>query len=99
EEALFRGWMQTRLVDRWPAKPRLLGVDLRVLLLQAALFAVLDVAWIPSPERLAVFFPALVVGWLGAWRGGIGAARVFHAMCNVLAMVLEHGWRIGPAME
>ena len=99
EEALFRGWMQTRLADLWPAKPRLLGVDLRVLLLQAALFAVLHFASVPSPDRLAVFFPALVFGWLRAWRGGIGAAMLFHAMCNVLAMVLEHGWRIGPAME
>jgi membrane protease YdiL (CAAX protease family) len=96
EEALFRGWMQTRLADRWPAKRRILGVevDLRVLLLQSALFAVLHFASIPSPERLAVFFPVLLFGGLRAWRGGIGAAMLFHALCNVLARLLEHGWSL-----
>lgn len=97
EEALFRGWMQTRLGDRWPAKPRWLGIDPRVLVLQAALFALLHFASIPHPARLAVFFPGLLFGWLRAWRGGIGAAMLFHAMCNVLARLLEHGFGLsGP---
>jgi len=100
EEALFRGWMQTRLADRWPTKHRFLGVDVRVLLVQSALFAVLHFVSPPfSPARLAVFFPGLVFGWLRAWRGGIGAAMLFHALCNVLAMFLEHGWSLRQAME
>lgn len=96
EEALFRGWMQTRLGDRWPPARRLLGVavDPRTLVLQAALFALLHFASIPHPARLAVFFPGLLFGWLRAWRGGIGAAMLFHALCNVLARLLEHGWSV-----
>jgi membrane protease YdiL (CAAX protease family) len=94
EEALFRGYVQTRLSDRWPPTTRLLGVplDLRVLLLQAALFAVLHFASIPHPARLAVFFPALLFGWMRAWRGGIGAAMLLHALSNLLAEVLVQGW-------
>jgi membrane protease YdiL (CAAX protease family) len=94
EEALFRGYMQTRLHDKWPAQREIFGVkiDLRVLLLQAALFAILHYASITNPARLAVFFPALLFGVLRAWRGGIGAAMLFHAMSNVLAELLERGW-------
>lgn len=94
EEALFRGWIQTRLGDRWPARGRFLGVEVdpRALVLQAVLFALLHVAAIPHPARLAVFFPGLLFGWIRAWRGGIGAAMLFHALCNVLASLLEHGF-------
>jgi membrane protease YdiL (CAAX protease family) len=93
EEALFRGYVQTRLSERWPPR-KLLGVpvDARVLVLQAALFAVLHFASIPHPARLAVFFPALLFGWVRAWRGGIGAAMLLHAASNVLAEVLLRGW-------
>ena len=94
EEALFRGWIQTRLHDRWPPERRVLGValDWRVWILQAALFALVHVATIPHPARLAVFFPGLLFGWMRAWRGGIGAAMLLHALSNVLAEILEKGW-------
>lgn len=94
EEALFRGWIQTRLHDRWPPQGKILGVplDWRAWLLQAALFALVHVATIPHPARLAVFFPGLLFGWLRAWRGGIGAAMLFHALSNVLSEILEKGW-------
>ncbi len=94
EEMLFRGYVQTRLSDKWPPARRFLGapVDARVLFLQAALFAILHFASIPHPARLAVFFPGLLFGWLRAWRGGIGAAMLLHAMSNVLAAFLERGW-------
>lgn len=93
EEALFRGYVQTRLSERWPPR-RVLGVpiDLRVLVLQAALFAVLHFASIPHPARLAVFFPGLLFGWVRAWRGGIGAAMLLHALSNVVAEILQKGW-------
>jgi hypothetical protein len=94
EEALFRGYVQTRLSDRWAPARRWLGVtvDPRALVLQAALFALLHFASIPEPSRLAVFFPALLFGLLRAWRGGIGAAMLLHAASNVLAEVLVRGW-------
>ena len=49
---------------------------------------------VPPPARLAVFFPALLFGLLRAWRGGIGAAMLLHALSNVLAELLEKGFSL-----
>ena len=94
EEALFRGYIQGRLRDALPGKMRWLRVELSWLpwLLQALLFAVLHFVVDLHPGRLAVFFPALVFGWLAAYRGGIGAATLFHAACNLLSDLLVRGW-------
>ena len=35
---------------------------------------------------------ALLFGLIRARRGGIGAALVFHALCNLLSEVLTRGW-------
>jgi len=95
EEALFRGYFQTRLSDLWPThRVRVLGAELSpwALLCQAALFAVLHFLVGFSPARLAVFFPGLLFGWIRARRAGIGAAVWFHALCNVLAELLTRGY-------
>lgn len=94
EEAFFRGFVQTRLSDAWPATRKLLGadVDARALVGQAALFALVHLASEPRPDKLATFFPGLLFGWLRARRGGIGAALVLHALSNVLADFLVRGW-------
>lgn len=94
EEAFFRGYVQTRLHDAWPPTATLLSVKLswRVLLLQSALFALVHLIDQPHPQVLAVFFPGLLFGWIRAWRGGIGAAMVFHGLCNVLSSILYAGW-------
>lgn len=94
EEALFRGYFQTQLSDRFPETRRILGVplSLKALLLQAALFALLHFLVTPHPARLAVFFPALVFGWIRAAQGGIGSALVYHALCNLLGDVLARGF-------
>jgi membrane protease YdiL (CAAX protease family) len=93
EEALFRGYIQSRLCDVWPANRRLLGAEISwpAFLLQAVLFALLHLASTGSPARLAVFFPSLLFGWLRAYRGGIGAAVIFHALCNLLSELLTRG--------
>ncbi|MFO0693102.1 MAG: MrtC family glutamic-type intramembrane protease [Polyangiales bacterium] len=90
EEAFFRGYVQTRLGDAWPAGRGILRAEVAfpVLILQATLFALLHIVSEPVPSRLAVFFPALLFGWLRARRGGIGAAVFFHAFCNVYSEVL-----------
>ena len=94
EEAFFRGYVQTRLTDAWPRMRRILGTDvsLPALVVQAVLFALVHLATEPSPEKLAVFFPGLLFGWIRARRGGIGAALAFHALSNVLAEILVQGW-------
>jgi membrane protease YdiL (CAAX protease family) len=43
-----------------------------------------------------VFFPALVFGWMRARTGGIGAAVLFHALCNIFSATLARGYGLGP---
>ena len=45
-----------------------------------------------QPARLAVFFPALLFGWLRALRGGIGAPAALHVLCNLLSDLLARSW-------
>lgn len=94
EEALFRGYAQSRLHEAFSDRVRVLGAELspRALIVQAALFALIHFAVEAHPARLAVFFPALLFGWLRAKRGGIGAAIIFHAACNLLGDILARGW-------
>jgi membrane protease YdiL (CAAX protease family) len=94
EEALFRGYVQTRLGDHFTRTTRVLGTDvsLPALVIQAALFALVHLATEPSAEKLAVFFPGLLFGWMRARRGGIGASIVFHAASNIIAEILVTGW-------
>ena len=94
EEMFFRGYLQGRLEDAFPRKVRLLGADVSpaAWVLQAALFGVLHFAVEMYPGRLAVFFPALLFGWIASLRGGIGAAIFVHAFCNLLSDFLSRGW-------
>lgn len=93
EEAFFRGYLQTALDATWPPKWRVLGADLGPgWLVSAAIFAVGHVLTAPSPARLAVFFPALVFGYLRARTKGIGAGVVFHAMCNIYSATLARSF-------
>jgi membrane protease YdiL (CAAX protease family) len=94
EEALFRGYLQGRLAEALPGRMRWLGVPISpaAWLIQAALFALLHFVVDYNPARLAVFFPALMFGWLAALRGGIGAAVLVHAACNLLSDMLVRGW-------
>lgn len=94
EEALFRGYFQTRLTDHWPRRIRMVGtwVSPAALLTQAAFFAVMHFAVDLDPRRLAVFFPGLLFGWIRARRDGIGAAILLHALSNVYSEILMRGW-------
>ena len=56
------------------------------------LFAAVHFVAIHHPARLAVFFPGLLFGVLRAWRGGVGAAIVFHALSKVYSDLLVRGW-------
>lgn len=96
EEAFFRGFVQTRLDDQFRPRdndePRQ-GVHWGALLLQAFLFALIHFLVDGfNPARLAVFFPGLLFGLIRARRGGIGAAIVFHATCNIYGELLYRGW-------
>jgi membrane protease YdiL (CAAX protease family) len=93
EEAFYRGYLQSRLDDEWPARWRVLGARVGPgWLVAAAIFAAGHLATIHAPARLAVFFPALLFGWLRARTGGIGASVVFHMLCNVYSQALGRGY-------
>jgi uncharacterized protein len=97
EEAFFRGFLQTSLDRAWPPRWRIFGADLGPgLLVAAAIFAVGHLLTIRHPARLAVFFPALLFGWLRARTGGVGASVLFHAACNLFSAALMRGYGISP---
>ena len=90
EELFFRGYLLGRLEARWPSRRRLAGAPVGwALLASAVLFAFGHFLVDFNPQRLAVFFPALVFGWLRARTGSIAAGTAFHALCNLLADVLH----------
>ena len=95
EEAFFRGYLQSALDSRFAARWRwrILGAELGPgWLIGAAVFALGHLLTIPHPSRLAVFFPALLFGWLRARTGGIGAGLLFHALCNLFSGFLATGY-------
>ena len=93
EEAFYRGVLQTRLDDAWGARWRWLGARVGPgLVVTSALFAVGHLATEVYPGRLAVFFPALLFGWLRCRTGSIGAAVLLHALCNLFASYLASSY-------
>ncbi len=89
EEAFYRGYLQTRLDEAWPARVRVLGAEVGPsLVATSAIFAVGHLLTIHDAGRLAVFFPSLLFGWLRARTGGVGASITFHAACNLFSSAL-----------
>jgi membrane protease YdiL (CAAX protease family) len=56
------------------------------------IFAIGHVLTIRHPARLAVFFPALLFGWLRQRTGGVGASVLLHASCNIFSAALGRGY-------
>ncbi|MBK6848215.1 MAG: CPBP family intramembrane metalloprotease [Proteobacteria bacterium] len=93
EEYFFRGFVQTRLDRLWPARWRPGGGAVgQALFVNALLFALAHVVVDLDPLRLAVFFPALLFGWLRSVSGTIGASTLFHAACNVVSAALHRAF-------
>jgi membrane protease YdiL (CAAX protease family) len=93
EEAFFRGYLQTSLDRAWRPRWRILGADLGPgWIVSAAIFAIGHLLTIRHPARLAVFFPALLFGWLRQRTGGVGAPVLFHALCNLFSAALGRGY-------
>jgi membrane protease YdiL (CAAX protease family) len=93
EEAFYRGYLMTALDDLWGTPWTIAKAKVGWgLVISSALFAAGHALTITNVERLAVFFPALLFGWLRARTRGIGAPAMFHVLCNVLASTLERGY-------
>ncbi len=89
EEFFYRGYVQTRLRDAWPRGPLFLGARLGpAFWLTAALFALGHLA-IFEAWRLAVFFPALLFGWMRERSGSVVGPALLHAAANLLVQVLD----------
>jgi len=92
EEAFFRGYLQTALIDRLgKVQPRLRRVGFAIVL-SSVLFALGHLATTPVIGRLAVFFPSLLFGLLRDKTGSVGASIVLHAQCNVFSALLNSGY-------
>ena len=95
EEAFFRGYVQTRLDEVFPKTIRIMGFPIGAsIVVTSALFAIGHVLTIPSPERLAVFFPSLLFGSLRSRTKGIGASVALHALFNLLSGALGRGYGV-----
>lgn len=93
EEAFYRGYLQTSLEEAWRPKITVLGARIGWgLVASCALFGIGHFLTEPRPERLAVFFPALLFGWLRARTGGVGASIALHAMSNMFSATLGRGY-------
>ena len=93
EEAFYRGYLQTALDDAFRFRVRVLGAELGPgLLIASVLFALGHICTEVDVNRLAVFFPALVFGWLRCRTRGIGAGLTLHAMSNLLSAYLAHSY-------
>jgi len=91
EEYFFRGYVQSRLEAVWPSQRRLFGQPVGFSLIAASiLFALGHVLVDFNALRLAVFFPALVFGWMRQATGSILASVLFHACSNLLSELLHH---------
>ncbi len=89
EELFFRGYLQSRLNAVWRRRVRLFGTPVGLALpVTAALFALGHLPLEPRPERLLVFFPGLLFGWLRERSGEIGAAVAVHGLSNVVIRVV-----------
>jgi membrane protease YdiL (CAAX protease family) len=96
EEAFYRGYLMTALDDLWGTPWTIAKAKLGWgWVVSSAVFAVGHALTITNVERLAVFFPALLFGWLRARTRGVGAPALFHVLCNVLASTVERGYGIG----
>ena len=96
EEAFYRGYLQSALDDVWVRRIKVLGAEIGPsILVTSALFALGHLATEFHPNRLGVFFPSLLFGWLRARTGGIGASVVFHALCNLFADYLAKSYGFG----
>ncbi|MGC4093367.1 MAG: MrtC family glutamic-type intramembrane protease [Polyangiaceae bacterium] len=93
EEAFFRGYLQSSLDGAWPPRHKFAGARLGLsVVVTSAIFALGHFLTEPHPARLAVFFPSLVFGFVRAREGGVGAAIVFHAACNLFASYLGQSY-------
>ncbi len=92
EELFFRGYVQGRLNQVFARPWRLWGARIGPGLFAAALvFSLCHLAIEANWMRLAVFFPAMLMGWMREKTGSILAPILFHALSNISFLVAQAG--------
>ncbi|MBX2811312.1 MAG: CPBP family intramembrane metalloprotease [Myxococcales bacterium] len=89
EELYFRGYLQERFTRAFGPRKTWLAIAL-----SSGIFALAHFVGEYNPNRLLTFFPSLVFGTLYAHTGSLIAPVIFHAFCNVLALVLQYAYRV-----
>lgn len=85
EEFFFRGYFQSAMNRMFAPRFRILGVTLGWgWLVTAVVFAFAHSILIYQWWHFAIFFPALVFGWLRERTGLVIAPTLFHAACNIM---------------
>jgi CAAX protease family protein len=86
EEFFFRGYLLKRFREVFDDQIRFLGVRTGKAFFLTALFfaashSLITVKW----WHFAIFFPALIFGWLREKTNGLVAPILFHALCNTFS--------------
>jgi len=93
EELFYRGYLQTTLDGYFKRRVRVLGVEIGPsVVVVSAIFALGHFLVDLRAERLAVFFPSLLFGWLRAATGSLAAPILYHAASNILSDLLTKGY-------
>jgi membrane protease YdiL (CAAX protease family) len=85
EEFYFRGYFQSAMNAVFTKRWRILGADLGPgWLITAFVFAIAHSIVMYRWWHFAIFFPALLFGYLRERTGSIVAPTLFHASCNLM---------------
>ena len=90
EEWFFRGYLQGRFNQVFGRPKKFLGAPLGWgWFLASLLFALAHFTIRAQPERLLVFFPALVFGWLREKTNSLLAPVLFHFLSNLSFIIFQ----------
>lgn len=96
EEVFFRGYLQDRLNAVCGRPWRLWGAEIGPgLFLTALLFMLCHLLIAVNWVRLAIFFPALLFGWMRERTGSLLPPVLFHALSNLTFIVAQTGFPSG----
>ena len=94
EEFFFRGYLQSLLNNQFPKKWSLWGASVGPAWPLTALLFAFSHSFITFQWwHGAIFFPALVFGWLREKSGGIVAPLLFHTASNIVVRWIELHYR------
>jgi hypothetical protein len=93
EEFFYRGYLQGRFNQVFKSRLKILKAEVGYsVLLTSALFAIGHFLVEPYPQRLGVFFPSLLFGWMREKRRSIVSPIIFHGLCNIFMDILIIGY-------